>query len=729
VSVLAGTVFADQYQVVASVGGGGMADVFAATRRSDGVRVALKVLRAESTVMADAPERLRREAIAAAKIRSEHVARVLDCVEDARHGIAIVFELLEGETLEARLRREQRMSFAQAHPIVEQILAGLGDAHAVPVVHRDLKPGNVFLQAAPDGGTVVKLLDFGISKMPADQGFDALTQKGQSLGTFAYMPPEQFESPSKVDATADLYACGAVIFRMLTGELPYVARGVGDLIVKKRSQEARKLNSALPRGEAAFAQPIEGYVAKLLSTSPSARFASAREALEAWQALASFTSAPKPDPPVPMSPPPPGKPSPGSPAATPKLGAVPPPLPRQAQPPAVPAPAAPGPPRPAGPPPIRRQPTLMGIGAPAYQAPGVAAPPPPPAELETVVAAPRAAGGLARLGGAGPSSEPTRAESPGAKPRPGFDSPQAGAPPPVPGATPAPPAARALGSPRTPSALRPPASPPGLGSPSAKAPPPPRRQEPEPSDEEDEDEAPTAFFVHSTTPRYDPNGPPPAEDEAPAPSPAAGSAPAFDQLADAEDSEEVPTAMMQSPAYMPRPAAPVPAAGRPASAAGFPPPVPGDARGLTPASPEAGTVPLFGAGPLSALGGQPALLAPAAPIAAQPPAGASPIASLVQDALAQHAQAGFGAQAPMAQPLFGAQPQVGAPFGAMPSQQLGAVSAQQLGAVAGQQYPTSEVTFVDPDRAPGWLKGLAFATMASAVAVLGVLGWMIHQRF
>ncbi|MBI5535637.1 MAG: serine/threonine protein kinase [Deltaproteobacteria bacterium] len=273
----------DAYEITADIGHGGMGGVFAARRVSDGLRVAIKLLRPETRFLPDATERLRREAIAASRIRSKHVAQVIEVLDDPTHGTAVVFEYLEGETLEDRLKRDGQIPLKECRGLVEQMLVGLAEAHDEQIIHRDLKPGNIFLERRADGTISVKVLDFGVVKLPTQEGFEVLTQRWQSLGTFSYMPPEQIRTPSKVDARADLYACGAVIFRMLTGQPPHRARSVGDLILQKRSQPARKLNAVLPAKTEPLPASVEEFVDKLLAMEPHMRYQSARQALEAWR--------------------------------------------------------------------------------------------------------------------------------------------------------------------------------------------------------------------------------------------------------------------------------------------------------------------------------------------------------------------------------------------------------------------------------------------------------------
>jgi eukaryotic-like serine/threonine-protein kinase len=273
----------DAYEITADIGHGGMGGVFAARRVSDELRVAIKLLRPETRFLPDASERLRREAIAASRIHSKHVARVIEVLDDPTHGPAVVFEYLEGETLEERLKRDGRITLDECRGLVEQILVGLAEAHDEQIIHRDLKPGNIFLERQANGTTSVKVLDFGVVKLPVQEGVEALTQRWQSLGTFSYMPPEQMKTPSKVDHRADLYACGAVIFRMLTGQPPHLARSVGDLILQKRSHPARKLNAVLPANSEPLPARVEEFVDKLLAMEPDMRYQSARQTLEAWR--------------------------------------------------------------------------------------------------------------------------------------------------------------------------------------------------------------------------------------------------------------------------------------------------------------------------------------------------------------------------------------------------------------------------------------------------------------
>ncbi|MCC6526255.1 MAG: protein kinase [Polyangiaceae bacterium] len=283
VPIEAGTLVAKRYRVERALGKGGMGEVFAAENIRTGRHVAIKVLRAESKQKASAVERFRREAKAAGAIVSDHVTQVLDVEDDPEHGIVLVFELLQGESLVERLKRTGPLSFTELWPVVEAVWIGLADAHAAGIVHRDLKPSNVFLETRPGSAVKrVKILDFGISKLPKQMSSDSLTQVGQSLGTFSFMPPEQIGKAKNVDHRADIYACATLIYQGLSGQLPYQAKNVVTMMELKGRIEPRSLREAMG---APVDPRLEAFIAKGLARDPDARFQSALEALEAWRTL------------------------------------------------------------------------------------------------------------------------------------------------------------------------------------------------------------------------------------------------------------------------------------------------------------------------------------------------------------------------------------------------------------------------------------------------------------
>ena len=277
-----GTVVANRYRISRPLGRGGMGEVFAAENIRTGRPVAVKLLRSDSKGKSSAIARFRQEARAAGSINSDHVTQVLDVEEDAEHGVVLVFELLEGESLIDRLKRTGPIPFDELYVIIDQVWMGLADAHRAGIVHRDLKPSNVFLEHRPDGTTRVKILDFGISKLPKEMGGETLTEMGQSLGTFSFMPPEQIGKAKTVDHRADIYACATMIYQSFTGQLPYASRNILQMVELKGKTDARKLTEATG---GAVDPRLEAFVSQGLARDPGKRFQTANEALAAWREL------------------------------------------------------------------------------------------------------------------------------------------------------------------------------------------------------------------------------------------------------------------------------------------------------------------------------------------------------------------------------------------------------------------------------------------------------------
>jgi hypothetical protein len=278
----AGTVVAKRYRVTRPLGRGGMGEVFAAENIRTGRPVAVKLLRAESKTKTSAVARFRREARAAGSIQSDHVTEILDVEEDDEHGICLVFELLEGESLIDRLKRTGPIPFDELHGIIEQVWQGLSDAHRAGVIHRDLKPSNVYLEQRPDGSIRVKILDFGISKLPKEMGGETLTEMGQSLGTFSFMPPEQIGKAKTVDHRADIYACATLIYQALSGQLPYAARNILVMVEMKSKTEPRRISEVMGKD---IDPRLEDFLANALARDPDKRFQTAAEALAEWRKL------------------------------------------------------------------------------------------------------------------------------------------------------------------------------------------------------------------------------------------------------------------------------------------------------------------------------------------------------------------------------------------------------------------------------------------------------------
>ena len=226
-----GDVLAGKYRVEKVLGFGGMGVVVSAFRGDLEQRVAVKFLSQAAAARPDAAERFRREARAAAKIRSEHVARVLD-VGTLDTGLPyMVMEYLEGNDIAEELRRLQRLPLLEAVEYILQAIEALAEAHAAGVVHRDLKPGNLFLAQRADGSRRVKVLDFGISKALTGSSVEelSLTKTAALIGSPLYMAPEQMRSAKDVDTRADIWSLGAMLYEMLTGEPPYTGESIPQL--------------------------------------------------------------------------------------------------------------------------------------------------------------------------------------------------------------------------------------------------------------------------------------------------------------------------------------------------------------------------------------------------------------------------------------------------------------------------------------------------------------------
>ena len=277
-----GTVVANRYRISRPLGRGGMGEVFAAENIRTGRPVALKLLRSDSKGKSSAIARFRQEARAAGSINSDHVTQVLDVEEDPEHGVVLVFELLEGESLIDRLKRTGPIPFDELWTVIDQVWMGLVAAHKVGIIHRDLKPSNIFLEARQDGTTRVKILDFGISKLPKEMGGETLTEMGQSLGTFSFMPPEQIGKAKTVDHRADIYACATMIYQSLTGQLPYASRNILQMVELKGKTDARKLSEA--SGGPVDAR-LESFVSQGLARDPAKRWQTANDAMAAWRDL------------------------------------------------------------------------------------------------------------------------------------------------------------------------------------------------------------------------------------------------------------------------------------------------------------------------------------------------------------------------------------------------------------------------------------------------------------
>jgi serine/threonine-protein kinase len=219
---LTGTVLGGKYRIGRKIGSGGIGVVYAAEHVSLGHEVAVKVLRGAAARDGGEIARLRREAYIQVHVEHPNVVRVLDLDQMPDGSIYVVMERLLGRSLADRLARDGLLAPGYAVPVYIDVCRALHAAHKKGVVHRDLKPGNIFL--CDDG--VAKVLDFGMSKLASAE---SLTQTGYTLGTPEYMAPEQCIG-AQVEPRTDIYALGVLMYESITGELPIVAQNRRELL-------------------------------------------------------------------------------------------------------------------------------------------------------------------------------------------------------------------------------------------------------------------------------------------------------------------------------------------------------------------------------------------------------------------------------------------------------------------------------------------------------------------
>jgi len=282
-----GSIIGGIYKIRRLIGQGGMGEVYAAEGRG-GEKIALKVLHERAAQDPDLVARFNREANIAKQIHSPFVAAILGAGKEKDGRLWIAFERLVGEGLDERLRREQYLSFAEVAPIVEDALTGLSAAHNAHVVHRDIKPANLFIEkrrltpeeiAQGDHEERTRILDFGVSKMlsrPTSRGLDfddeTLTKTGMVMGTPYYMAPEQARGERDLDGRVDIYACGVVLYEILTGKRPFQGTNYNALLMGILTSTPTPLRSLEP----SVVPALERVVQKAMSRSRKDRYADAR---------------------------------------------------------------------------------------------------------------------------------------------------------------------------------------------------------------------------------------------------------------------------------------------------------------------------------------------------------------------------------------------------------------------------------------------------------------------
>src|SRR5688572_2399070 len=274
----AGRVLNGRYRLEEKLGEGGMGQIWRAEHLVLKATVAVKLVDRQAMPDDETFARFIREAQAAAAIRSPHVVQILDYGTDEKMPF-MVMELLEGETLAQRLRRDKRLPAAETARVITHIARAVGRAHEEGIVHRDLKPENVFL-VENDDEEVAKVLDFGVAKIESaklgdgDEG--TRTRTGSILGTPYYMSPEQAQGNKTVDFRSDLWSIAVIAFECLTGRRPFYSDGLGDLVLAICIREI-----PVPSRVAPVPLGFDGWFKKGVDREPDRRFQSARELVDA----------------------------------------------------------------------------------------------------------------------------------------------------------------------------------------------------------------------------------------------------------------------------------------------------------------------------------------------------------------------------------------------------------------------------------------------------------------
>src|SRR3954463_15738918 len=262
-----------QYRIIRKIGAGGMGLVFLGEHTLLGRRAAIKTLLPMVTANKEIVERFFNEARATSAISDPGVIQIFDFGYHVDGTAYIVMELLEGESLSARLDRLGRLAVGDALRFARQITGSLAAAHTRDIIHRDLKPENIFLvrDSEAQGGERTKIIDFGICKLGT--GDPMLTEVGMMIGTPVYMSPEQCRGSAEVDPRSDVYAFGCLLFHMLAGRPPFVGEASGDLIVAHLEEEPPPPSRFVPEVPA----EVDALVKKCMAKDRADRYPSMSE--------------------------------------------------------------------------------------------------------------------------------------------------------------------------------------------------------------------------------------------------------------------------------------------------------------------------------------------------------------------------------------------------------------------------------------------------------------------
>jgi len=287
-----GTVLGESYRLTRLIGTGGMGSIYEAAHTGAGKRVAVKVMAREMVAYPEALARFRREVKVTSALEHPHIVHVVDFGVTPSGVPYLVMEYLEGEDLDRRLERDKRVAIDTAVPIVKQVASALAVAHAEGVVHRDLKPGNVFLTRVPQHDVFVKVVDFGISKV-LKSSVTKLTVTRAVFGTPEYMAPEQAAGQVDwIDHRSDQWSLACVAWQMLSGQLPFWKPDVQSLL---NQVVAGAPNPLSPADAARITPELRQVLDRALSKRREDRFPTINAFARAFEAAADG-KAPAPEP-------------------------------------------------------------------------------------------------------------------------------------------------------------------------------------------------------------------------------------------------------------------------------------------------------------------------------------------------------------------------------------------------------------------------------------------------
>jgi serine/threonine-protein kinase len=279
---------AGRYRIERKLGSGGMGVVFAARHEELGELFAVKLMRVQDAELEETSKRFLREARAAARLRNEHVARVVDAGKDESGRQYLVMEYLKGRNLGDVLHERGALPLDEAVGYVLQACVGVAEAHRQGIIHRDLKPENLFLTKQADRLPLVKVLDFGISKLLPGKGMtgadSVVTSPSLVMGSPGYTSPEQLRTPDKIDVRTDVWSLGVILYKLLSGTMPFAKAEIADVMVAVISEEPPPLATLSSPG---LAIPLElsNVVARAMAKDAEQRFGSVAElaiALRPW---------------------------------------------------------------------------------------------------------------------------------------------------------------------------------------------------------------------------------------------------------------------------------------------------------------------------------------------------------------------------------------------------------------------------------------------------------------